>query len=375
MPVGDFTFATPLRRIVAFAAVIAGIAIAGHRGLVSHPSSELLFVLLPVGVLVADSMMSRPSDSRWRLSVVSVIVLASIGTLMVIHPVGDGFATFLFMLLCAQAGARYRTCDSVAVLAATLVVPLVLDVTAGTHASANTAIGVCFAWSVAAAFRSRQDVVDELQTAQRKLSERAAVDERRRIAREVHDLLAHTLSVTMLHLTGARLALQDGQTAEALQALEQAESGGRDAMREVRRTVGLLSDARQPDNALPGAPEVAKIVQEYRLAGMRLAFHLDGDLDRLPRDTGLAIYRIAQESLANAAKHSPGSSVRMRISVQPAAVHITVTSPRIRQSLVPSGGRGLAGMAERAALAGGTVTAGPIGNEWEVYAVIPTSGR
>jgi signal transduction histidine kinase len=291
---------------------------------------------------------------------------------MLVHPVGDGFASFLFILLCAQAGARYRTRDSLPVLVAALVVLLVHDLSNGSPNLANTAIGACFAWSVAAAFRSRQHVLDELQTAQRKLLERAAVDERQRIARDVHDLLAHTLSVTMLHLTGARLALQDGQSTEALQALEQAESGGRDVMREVRRTVGLLSDARQPDKALPGAPDISKLVHEYQLAGMRLTFDREGDLDRVPGDTGLAVYRIAQESLANAAKHSPGSPVCVRVSVHTAAVHIAVTNQRSGRSLVPAGGRGIPGMSERAALVGGTVTAGAIGSEWEVQAVLPT---
>jgi signal transduction histidine kinase len=174
-------------------------------------------------------------------------------------------------------------------------------------------------------------------------------------------------------LTGARLALEEGKTVQAIEALKQAETGGREAMRDVRRTVDLLGDGPHSDKALPGAEDLANLVGEYKTAGMRVTLELEGALGSVPLDTGLAAYRIAQESLANAAKHAPGSPVRLRVFVGPAALDLSISNTRTGPSPSSHGGRGIPGMSERAALIGGTVSAQPIGDEWEVHAVLPSS--
>jgi signal transduction histidine kinase len=370
---GGSPIANPARRVIAVAALVIGLSIAQRRGEFRHPSADLLLIAVPAAVLVADSLFVPRTASPWRLAGVSALVLASVSALTVVDPIESDFAAFFYILLCALAAATYPRLLSVPVLVAAVTLPLVLNATSGTHTPVSLLLGVAFAWAVAAGMRSHQRVVDELQTAQQELQQHQAQDERRRIAREVHDLLAHTLSVTMLNLTGARLALEDGQTDEALEALKQAETGGRDAMREVRATVGLLGDGEQPDKALPGAADVPNLVREYKTAGMDVTFDIEGPLDQVPKDMGLAAYRITQESLANAAKHAPEAPVHVQITVCPTSMDISIANIRNGPSPALAGGRGLPGMSERATILGGSLTAGPVGDRWEVHATLPTT--
>ena len=109
------------------------------------------------------------------------------------------------------------------------------------------------------------------------LAEHAAADERRRIAREVHDAIAHSLSVTLLHVTGARRALQqDRDVDDAVEALEQAEQLGRQAMADIRRTVGLLDDSPMKIAPEPGIDDIEVLVQDFERAGLAVTLRVDG---------------------------------------------------------------------------------------------------
>src|SRR5436853_615896 len=111
-------------------------------------------------------------------------------------------------------------------------------------------LGIGIAWAWGYAVRQQYHLIVELKAAQAGLAERAAADERQRIAREIHDVVAHSLAVTMLHLTGARLALQH-DPAEAAEALAEAERLGRQSLADIRRTVGLLADGGRAGAAPP----------------------------------------------------------------------------------------------------------------------------
>ena len=169
-------------------------------------------------------------------------------------------------------------------------------------------------WLGGVAYRSQLVILTELAIAQtRARPTRAAEEERHRLAREVHDLIAHSLAVTMLQMSGARLALAAGDTDEALAALADAETAGRSAMAEIHRTVGLLGrgdEGTQPTDTV--CRRRARLVDGFRNAGLDVAFHLDGDLAAVPMGTGLAAYRVVQESLSNAVKHAPGAPVDLR---------------------------------------------------------------
>jgi signal transduction histidine kinase len=176
----------------------------------------------------------------------------------------------------------------------------------------------------------------------------------------------------MLHMTGARLSLQHGDDAEALSALEQAESAGRQAMAEIHRTVGLLGSSPLAGAPTPSAPDLPSLIQDFEAAGLHVSYGVEGDLDAVPMANGLATYRIVQESLANAVKHAPGAPVQVMVVVAADAISLHIENPVVAGvKHGASGGHGVRGMGERAELLGGTFGAGNGDGTWVVDATIP----
>jgi signal transduction histidine kinase len=217
--------------------------------------------------------------------------------------------------------------------------------------------------------RHERDLVAQLHAAQAGLADRAKAEERNRIARELHDVIAHTLTVSLLHVTSARLAVEF-DPADAVRSLAEAERLGRESLAEVRAAVGLLSQDRDMAGTapLPGAGEVPTLVERFRSAGVDVTLSVDGDTSLLPATAGLAVYRIVQEAMTNAIKHAPGSSIAVSLSVDAASVGLAVDS-----SGAPGDGAGLGviSMRERAESLGGSCAAGPGGRGWLVQATLP----
>lgn len=213
----------------------------------------------------------------------------------------------------------------------------------------------------------------EAQSREHAVRERQAVlEERQRIAREVHDLVAHSLSVTMLHLTAARRDLEDGgDTAEAVASLREAERIGRQAVSDVRRTVGLLGSAGGDEPPAPTVDDITTLVTQFRAAGLDVELTSSGDLTQVPPATGLGLYRIVQESLTNVAKHAGGSSARVDLDLAADPGSLTIRNPWPSGAAKTSGGSGLTGMAQRAELLGARLTSGRLGDEWVVQVELP----
>lgn len=295
-------------------------------------------------------------------------------------PISGDFAPLLLSLLTGMIGAftSARTSMLVALSAAALVGAAVWTGRLETPWLYATfiAIGLLVGWLM----RIQQELLQEQRRAQARLAEHAAADERRRIAREVHDVIAHSLSVTLLHVTGARRELQvDRDVDEAVEALEQAERLGRQAMADIRRTVGLLDDATGAAAPEPGIGDLASLVEDFVRAGLSVSLHIAGDTGRISAAEGLALYRIAQESLANVAKHAPEAATAVTLDVRGAAAVLTIVN---RVPVLVAGrsaddhdGRGMRGMRQRIELLGGTLAAGPDAGQWSVRAVIPVDGR
>jgi len=213
--------------------------------------------------------------------------------------------------------------------------------------------------------------------------ERATLAERERIAREIHDLVAHSLSVTLLHITGARHALRDADdpTASGLDvadvdaALADAEKVGRQAMADIRQTVSTLTDGPSPTQALPGAADIGGLVAQMELAGLAVEYVEDGDPAMLAHGTGLGLYRIAQESLTNIAKHAPEATARVRFSVSPRRARLTVRNALPDPHVIDESGSGIAGMRARAVQLGATIVAGPEDADWVVDVRLPLQQR
>ncbi|MFI1913281.1 sensor histidine kinase [Nocardia sp. NPDC020380] len=205
----------------------------------------------------------------------------------------------------------------------------------------------------------------------------AADDERRRIAREVHDVIAHSLSITLLHVTAARHALQtDRDVDEAVDALTDAERLGRQAMADIRRTVGLLGQQPSLQTPEPGLDDIPELIQDFVRAGMEIDFRMSGSAREVSAGVGLALYRICQESLANIAKHAPGAEARLRIEMSAREITLTVANPLPPGVLPrPGHGMGISGMQQRISLLGGTLSSAAEDDRWRVVARIPLSGQ
>jgi signal transduction histidine kinase len=234
-----------------------------------------------------------------------------------------------------------------------------------------------FAWMAGTSFsvlaclfaRQQRDLVLQLREAQAGLAQRAQAEERNRIARELHDVIAHSLTVSLLHITSARLAVRD-DPADAERALAEAERLGRASLDEVRHAVGTLhrDDALDPTQPLPGSTDVTALLDGFRGAGADIRADLNGDVEGLSAMVGLATYRILQEALTNATRHAPRSPVTVTLDVQPDVVRLDVDSAGTPGHGV---GRGLLGMRERAASLGGVCQAGPGASGWRVHAELP----
>jgi signal transduction histidine kinase len=235
------------------------------------------------------------------------------------------------------------------------------------------AAGILLAIGAGLLLQRQNALVQQLRAAQGALAEEAAVAERQRIAREVHDVIAHSLTVSMLHITAARLAVRrDPGEAEA--ALADAERLGRQALNDVRRTVGLLHEGTGSGTAraLPGATDVPALVESYAAAGVDVRFECTAELGTLSPAGGLALYRAVQEGLSNATKHAPGAAVAVSIRQHDGSLVAEVTNPYDaaagRNGTV---GLGLRGMRERVEAVGGTVAAGPRDDGWVTTCAVP----
>jgi signal transduction histidine kinase len=195
-------------------------------------------------------------------------------------------------------------------------------------------------------------------------AEQAAAAERARIARELHDIIAHHLSVVVLHAAGARAA---GQADAA--TLEEIEHSGRQALTETRRLFGVL---REPDEKAdrapqPGVGELPALASRLRAAGLEVNLSIDGDHAALPPAVDVSAYRIVQEALTNVLKHAGPARAEVTVGCSDSAVTIEVTDDGPGNPVPPAGhgegevdgGQGLAGMRERVAVFGGDLRAGP----------------
>ncbi|MGW5266002.1 sensor histidine kinase [Microbispora sp. NPDC004025] len=213
------------------------------------------------------------------------------------------------------------------------------------------------------------------------LAREAVSEERARIARELHDIVAHSVSVMTMQTGGVRLMLREDQERER-QVLASIEETGRGAVEELRRMLGLLRGPQADAGHQAGLDRLDDLLDQVRAAGLEVALEMRGDPVPLPAGLDLSAYRIVQEALTNALKHAGPTRAAVTVDYRPGELHLEVVDhgPRQgrtrargpRQESGPEGGHGLIGMRERAALFHGTLTAGPLASGgFGVRAVLP----
>jgi signal transduction histidine kinase len=371
-----------LRLAMALLTVAAASLVVGQKHLLAQPGPGLALVLACCVPFVVDARWPQLRRTSWPLAAAVLLVVTS-ATALLFYRSADGDAAVLFFIALAALVAGV-TDPQISVPAGLLLVavPALASRLGGPHTSVMAVIGIGFAWVAGSAVRAQEQTAAKLAEAQAAAAQHQIEAERQQLARDFHDLVGHTLSVTMLHMSAVRMSLEDGEHGEAIESLDQAQRAGREAMREMRQTVALLgrTPSNGPPTPLPHVRDLPELVAGFAAAGLKVGLDADdANLAGIPDDVGLAAYRIAQESLTNAAKHAPDAMARVVVRATGTELRLTVTneivSPGLLQAVLPGTGHGIAGMTQRARLAGGVVKAGPHGLQWRVEAVLPIEDR
>lgn len=370
-------------------AVLAGAAVteaAGSYAARGLDRTALLSVLLPMTLVTAGRRRSPVQVS------LAVSVLITVLTLAVLPDVATQPPLTAFLVLLAtlfnlgvHGSGRWFVPGTVAVgscLGALQLVALTAGQPPGDVAPSVLFLGGAFALGRVVGVTRREAESERKRAALAEATRAehataAAAAERARIARELHDVIAHALTGIVVQASvEARLQTDAGSTSHhTLQLIEQR---GREAMTELRRLLGLLREEGQGPAAapLPSLVDCASLAHDLERAGHQVALETSGDLDDLPPSVDLAGYRVLQEGLTNAARHAPGSDVSVHVGLDHASLRVRVVNgaPSGPATEIGSGGAGLAGMRERVRVFGGRLTAGPLDDGgFEIDALLPVT--
>ena len=234
-----------------------------------------------------------------------------------------------------------------------------------------------FGYNVRLRRSATERLVQEERRSQEAMGAQTVLEERARIARELHDVVAHHMSVIAIQAEAVPLKAA-GDPARLEAGLAGIRTLSLEAIAQLRQVLGVLRDeeGRTDTTPQPCLEQIADLVGNARAAGLSVVVKLPESLEGVPPAVGLSAYRIVQESLSNAMRHAPGATVVLDVSRDDHAVRLRITNgPGTSPALSPGAGHGLVGMRERAALLGGTLEAGPVPVEgFQVTAVLP-AGR
>jgi signal transduction histidine kinase len=340
-----------------------------------------------VAVAALFLLVGFPLIVRRRAPLVPVLLLMTAIAVqsIVTSDAAEGAPLLVPALACAYAVAAYGTrriaVAGLLVALAGLGVQIAFDPLARTPeqlwAAALFVLLVAAAWLFGFAVQGRREAnALQAQTDQAEEAQRAAITaERVRIARELHDMIAHNVSVVVVQSVAAQGVL-DAQPHRAREPLAHIERSGRQALIELRRLLDVMRDQDEPHGLRepqPGIAQLTTLVDSIRATDLPVTLQVEGE----PPDSaavGLSVYRIVQESLTNVLKHAGHVPVSVRVNCGAAAVDVVVEDDgrgRGTSGAAPSG-HGLVGMRERVALFGGTFTAGNrVGGGFEVRAHLP----
>jgi signal transduction histidine kinase len=382
----DATIALGLSALSLFA-VASGAAAAG--GSDSLSITLLLLETLPLIVRrrwpIPVFAVTLAATASHALLVEGLIVNESLGALVALFTVAERYdrrvsvaaalvagATFAAVIFTKSAGAQVAVTGFLSTMLAVVVV-LALGDWAHTRRRYAAAI-------------EENARLQEVERDDR--SRRAVEDERERIARELHDIVTHHVSVIVIQ-AGAGLTALDRRPERARSALEAIDRTSREALTDMRRMLGILGDTRDGSDPatpgdvtrepMPGLQRLGRLIEEVRSAGLPVELAMEGV--RRPLDAGveLAAYRIIQEALTNALKHARGARARVRLGYEPRAIDIEVTDEggtgERDTGESDGGGRGLIGMRERVALYDGDFEAAATSTGFRVHARLPIDSQ
>jgi signal transduction histidine kinase len=372
----------PVGVVIVAAVIIDGPAEQPAPGLHGDRLGVLLaLAAFAVGLLGAREALLRHAPVWVQVPFLGALVAGS-GVLMWLQPAGPGFLGFFF--LAAWVGAlRVPARASATAAGLALVLGLAMVRAATAH---RPVLGIVLAAAglsalylvIVLAQRAREGqrraerLLEELEQTRAAQVRAAALSERQHLAREMHDVLAHSLSALTLQLEGARLlaAAEQPETGRIAEALERAHHLAQAGLRDARRAIGALRDEE-----LPGPQRLAGLAREFeRDSGVSCHLEVAGDPRELDSQARLAVYRTAQEALTNIRRHAHAERVEVRLGYEPLGTRLVVEDfePDGARAAAPNGqGYGLTGMRERAELLDGTLTAAPTDTGFRVELWVP----
>jgi signal transduction histidine kinase len=349
-----------------FAGLVTLAAFQNRHGPPPGLTGRGLAVSASLALLWLACLAVRPARRALRTDLAaSMVIIGASAVLIWAQPTGPGFAGVFVGVLLIAMHLPWRA--AAILVAAAFAILVVVAQRGGVGLATGVAVMVAFGGWYAMIYLA--DRLEEAgQQAARLLAEAdssraaqaraAGLAERQRLAREMHDVLAHSLSGLMLQLEGARmLAVGDPGDPRLPAAIDRAHHLARTGLDEARRAIGMLRD-----DELPGPERLTALAAQFQHdRGIPCQLALSGTPRPLCSQARLALYRVAQEALTNVTKHASPERVEMRLDYQTHATRLTVedfaTAPPPRPAAVPGEGYGLTGMRERAELLGGTLAA------------------
>jgi signal transduction histidine kinase len=328
---------------------------------------------------------------RYPLAVVLVILAATTVHIAIVPEGGELRAGLGPLVALYTAGERIERRTSIGILVAMMaIVALQLlargSVTDVLQGLIQTELIFGVAWLLGVASRMRGVYTRTLEEQTRLLARereeralRAVMEERERIARELHDAVTHHVSVIVIQAGGALRAL-DRRPEEARSALEAIDTTARQALTDMRRMLGILGEADgagESAEPMPGLDRLGDLIEQVRSAGLAVELSVQGERRRLDPGLELSAYRIIQEGLTNSLKHAGGGRARVTIRYRTDALELSIDDERggaASEPMEPAhDGRGLVGMRERVAMFRGTFDARPTPTGFRVTAALPVA--
>jgi len=333
-----------------------------------RPLDGLALVLLLVG---PPALVVR----RWNPPVVLGVVAAALTVYLALgYPYGPVYlATIVALGSAVAAGHRVAAYSIVGVaFLVTVSVGLARDAAGAWGPAATTLAWLVAVGAASEGLRARRERQAQIRAARAETERRQGVQERLRIAQELHDVLGHHVSLINVQ-AGVALYLMDDDPEQARTALTAIKQSSKELLREMRSTLGVLRgvDEQPPHHPVPGLAQLDALVEETRAAGLPVQLDVHGERRELPPHVDLAAYRIVQEALTNTRRHAGPARAVVRLDYTGTGVTVLVDDDGVGPG-PGEPGNGLAGMRERAAALGGTITvgAGPDGG-FRVHAELP----
>src|SRR6266540_1073819 len=332
---------------------------------------------LAVGTAIAFGISQALFQPSWFDAVASVVIIApifarrrfpfgapvAVGIAMaaaslfdhsVVYDLAPAVAGIAAVFLVGMAQPLSRAVVGLALMFAVVGIAAHNDPGGGVDDFAAIALGLTPCWLLGLALRRKQEE-----------AELAVADERARIARELHDIVGHGVSVMTVQAAAVRRLLRSDQERER-DALLAVERTGREALAEMRRMVGVLRRSEEAEalSPQPGLRHLDALVEKSRQAGLPVDLQVEGAAVELPPGVDLAAYRVVQEGLTNALKHARATRAEVQVRYSDREIEVSVANDGRPESGAEGAGHGLLGMRERVAVYGGELEAGPQPAGW-----------